>query len=111
MSEGLRSLPEPSAPAGLTEELLRLARRRRERTPSFWEALRLTWRIPAATGLASAMALGAGFLVFTRFLSAGAEELSLNEVLAAHSRYALTMPAADRETLYAGLAGEQDDDR
>ncbi len=109
MSAGLRSVPEPTMPAGLTDELLGLARRRRGREPSFWGAL-LTWRMPAGAGLASAMALGAGFFVFTRFLSAGAEELPLNEVLAAHSRYALTMPAADRETLYAGLAGEEDDD-
>lgn len=110
VSGRLSSLPEPSMPAGLTEKLLNLARRRSGSEPSFWEALRSTWRMPAGAGMASAMALGAGFLVFTRFLSAGSEELSLNEVLSAHGRYALTMPAADRETLYAGLGAEEEDD-
>lgn len=110
MSAGLKALPEPAVPAGLTDDLLRLARQRRPRELSFWEALRLTWRMPAGLGLASAVALGIGVLVFTQFLSEGKEEISLDEVLAAHSRYALTMPAADRETLYTELGAEVEDD-
>lgn len=111
IQKGLRGLPEVKMPAGLKESLLRQARsRQRPQELSFWEALKLTWRLPAGAGLASAMALGAGFLVFTQFLSAGTEELSLDEVLSAHSRYALTMPAADQDTLYTGAAGESTDD-
>lgn len=110
MKGGLESLPEPPIPAGLTEDLLRLARGRRQGT-SFGEALRRFWQEgPAWRGLAPAMALATGLVILSRFFSAGTEKMDIGDVLAAHARYALTMPAADRETLYAGLAAEESDD-
>ena len=100
----VRGAHRPAMPADLRAELLRKARevsraRRAETAPSGW---RLSWRWAAGFGFASAFAAAAAVLAFGRFAT-GTEELSLDEVLAAHSRYELTMPAADRDAIFTGL--------
>jgi hypothetical protein len=65
-----------------------------------WYAAFWSWRAAAGMGLATACA--AALLMLGR-PGAGTEELSLDEVLVAHSRYELTMPAADREAIFADL--------
>lgn len=80
--------------------------RRLEEIPSFWEAWRLSWRLTAA-GVASAAALATAVIVFNG-VRAGTEEVALDGLLEAHRSYALTMPAADAELVYADL-GEDDE--
>lgn len=109
MKGSLLSLSEPPMPAGLTEDLLRIARGRR-RENSFRDALRRFWEGPLWRGLVPAAALATGLVILTRFSSVGMEEMDIGDVLEAHARYSLTMPAADRETLYAGLTAEESDD-
>jgi len=110
LKAAVRSAPRPAMPAELRVALLRQARaavRPQEAParprPGWLDSLRLSWRAAAGFGFASAFAAGAAFLVFGRFSAAGTEGLSLDEVLAAHSRYELTMPAADREAIFVDL--------
>ena len=106
LKAGVRAVPRPALPADLRAELMRMAREAaasRASEPLPWyAALRLSWRAAAGLGFASAFAAAAAFLVLGR-PGAGAEELSLDEVLVAHGRYELTMPAADREAIFADL--------
>jgi anti-sigma factor RsiW len=104
LKSGVRSGPRPALPPELRASLMRMAReasssRGAESLPWF-AALRLSWR--AAAGLGFATACAAALLVLGR-PGADGEELSLDEALAAHSRYELTMPAAGREAVYADL--------
>ena len=107
----VRGVPRPAIPADLRAELMRQARalsesgeRRlgKDGAPLRAAAWRFSWRLAAGVGFASAFAAAAAVLVFGR-LSAGTEELTLDEVLEAHSRYELTMPAADRDAIFTGL--------
>ena len=109
LKAGVRGAPLPALPADLRAELMRQAAAfgasRQAAAPSWrsrFESWRLAWRLAAGLGFASAGAAAAAFLVLGRF-GAGTEELSLDEVLVAHSRYELTMPAADREAIFADL--------
>lgn len=102
-----------AAPAGLKAalkgELRRLqAAGRPVEGPTFWEAWRMSWRLTMA-GLATAGALGAGTLVVSQY-RAGLEEIPLEDLLDAHRRYALTMPAADQGLIYAGMTEDLSDD-
>jgi hypothetical protein len=76
----------------------RVASSARETVP-IW---RFSWRWAAGFGFASAFAAAAAILVFGR-PSTGTEELSLDEVLEAHSRYELTMPAANRDAIFTNM--------
>jgi len=106
LKASVRAVPRPALPADLRAELLRQASSSRGPAGSEWlDSLRLSWKMAAGFGFASAFAAAAGFVAFNRFFSSGTEALSLDEVLVAHGRYELTMPAADREAIYAGLAG------
>lgn len=101
------------APAGLKDSLKRDLRRlqaagRPAEEPSFWEAWRMSWRLTMA-GLATAGALAAGTLVVTQY-RAGLEEIPLEDLLDAHRRYALTMPAADAGLIYAEMSEDLSDD-
>ncbi|MBI5241480.1 MAG: zf-HC2 domain-containing protein [Elusimicrobia bacterium] len=106
LKAGISAGPRPALPPELRESLMRMARefslsRSGERLPGKdgvpWLA---AWRAAAGLGLATACA--AALLVFGRPGAEG-EALSLDEALAAHSRYELTMPAADREAVFADL--------
>jgi anti-sigma factor RsiW len=104
----VRGNPRPAMPAELRTELLRQAalcgsgERLPEKDGAPWRAARyFSWRWAAGLGFASAFA-AAAVLVFGR-PSTGTEDLTLDEVLEAHSRYQLTMPAADRESIFTGL--------
>lgn len=104
LKAGVRSGPRPALPPELRERLMRMAReasaaRDSERLP-WYAALRFSWRAAAGLGLATACA--AALLVF-KGTGAEGEALSLDEALAAHSRYELTMPAPDREAVFADL--------
>jgi anti-sigma factor RsiW len=113
LKAAVRGVPRPAIPAELRAELMRQARaaslsRSGERLPGKdgapgRAAHHFYWRWAAGLGFASAFAAAAAFLALGRF-SAGAEELSLDEVLEAHSRYELTMPAADREAIFTDLS-------
>jgi anti-sigma factor RsiW len=101
------------APAGLKESLKSELRRQQAsgrplEGPSFLEAWRMSWRLSMA-GLATAGALAAGTLVLVQY-RAGLEEIPLDDLLDAHRRYALTMPAADAEAIYAGMSEDLSDD-
>lgn len=103
LKTSVRSIPRPSMPADLREDLLRLGDRR----TGFqrWLPERRSWRWAMGFGFASAFAAAAAFLVFRNPLQGAGEEIGLDEVLVAHSRYELTMPAADREAIYSNLGG------
>jgi len=93
----VRGVPRPAMPAELRAELMRRARKSAPERPTWC----FSWRWAAGLGFASAFA-AAAVLVFGR-PSTGTEELTLDEVLEAHSRYQLTMPAADRDSIFTGL--------
>ena len=100
LKASVRSMPRPSMPADLRADLLRLASR--GSASRNWLPEGRSWRLAAGLGLASAFAAAAAFLIFRH--SAG-EEIGLDEILIAHSRYELTMPAADREAIYSDMSG------
>lgn len=79
--------------------------RRPAETLSLWEAWRLSWRLTAA-GVASAAALATAAIVFNG-VRAGTEEVPLDGLLEAHRSYALTMPSADAELVYADLGEDE----
>jgi len=101
LKASLRAAPRPAIPDDLRAQLMRQARSMAgaARRP----AAREPWRAAIGFGFASAFAAAAAVLAFGHFFSGGADELSLDEVLTAHRRYELTMPAADREAIYADL--------
>ena len=106
LKASVRAQPRPALPKDLRDELMRQAAaagRVRWSFPGWLDSLRFSWRLAAGFGLASACAAAAGLLFFSRFATAGSREISLDEVLAAHSRYRLTMPAADRDGIFADL--------
>ena len=104
LKAGVRSGPRPALPPELRERLMRMAREASVspgRGGLAWlESFRLSWRAAAGLGLATACA--AALLVF-KGPGPDGEALSLDEALAAHSRYELTMPAPDREAVFADL--------
>ncbi len=109
MKASLASLPAPRAPRELTDSLRRQARlaagrkrarRRRER----WQA----WTAWGSTGRAAGLGLAAGLAAaaVAVMLRVGepSETVSLDDMLAAHRAYALTMPLTSQETVMSGLA-------
>ncbi len=100
LKTSVRSVPRPAMPADLRADLLRLAGQPRGWRSWFGE--RFSWQMTAGVGFAFAAA--AAFLVFRNSLSGPREEIALSDVLAAHNRYELTMPAADREAIYSDLS-------
>ena len=100
LKTSVRSVPRPSMPADLRADLLRLAGRRTGWR--LWFQRRPSWQLAAGFAFAAAVA----FVVFRHSLRGAGEEIGLDEVLVAHSRYELTMPAADREAIYSDLSGQ-----
>ena len=104
----VRGVSRPAIPADLRAELMRQARAlsglREAASPraGWLESWRFSWRLAAGFGFASAFAVAVAVLVLGRF-SSGTEELSVDEVLDAHSRYELTMPAANRDAIFTDL--------
>lgn len=105
MKAALAGLPAPRAPEDLLESLRRQARESARRKSARlrrggwrgWLAPRRAAGAGLAAGLAAALLLAVrGFMP--------AETVSLDDMLAAHRAYALTMPLASRETLLSGLA-------
>ena len=105
MKTSLRALPRPAIPEDFRAQLMKQARSQCRGWRDYLEGWRTSWKMATGLGFASAFAAAAAVLVFTHF-SSGGEEIFLDEVLAAHTRYSLTMPAANRDALFAGLAGE-----
>ncbi|MCX5794092.1 MAG: zf-HC2 domain-containing protein [Elusimicrobia bacterium] len=103
LKAAVRGVPRPALPADLRAALMRQARAAAQPRPAWLESWRFSWRLAAGFGCASAFAAAVAVLAVSRF-STGTEELSLDEVLEAHSRYELTMPAADRDALFTGLS-------
>jgi predicted anti-sigma-YlaC factor YlaD len=101
LKASVRGLPRPAMPPELRSELLRAAQAPRSRGFLAW--LDRPWKAAAGLGLAAACA-AAGVLLVVRTPQ---ESLSLDEMLAEHERYQATMPAADREAAYSGLATEE----
>lgn len=108
----LARLPLPPMPAGLKDELRALARdaqaaRRRRAWKRRWEAVVDLLRPRAGLGLAAGLA--AAMLAFA-LRPAPEEAIPLEEMLAAHRAYAMSMPLAAPEAAAAGyadaLAGE-----
>jgi len=105
MKAALAALPAPRAPAQLKEALRREARladrrkaaRLRRRRWAAWLAPRRAATIGLAAGLAAVAALALR-------PAASAETVSLDEMLAAHRAYALTMPLTSQEIVLTGLA-------
>ena len=97
----LQALPQPAMPADLKASLLRAARPKEPAPAAAWRRLREALRTPAGYGLTAAFAAACAVLVLDPRPS---EELALDDALAAHDAYALTMPAASPETLYASLS-------
>jgi anti-sigma factor RsiW len=102
LKAAVRGAPRPALPAELRAELMKKAREAGALHTSWLDSWRFSWRWAAGFGFASAFAAVVAVLVFGRF-STGTEELSLDEVLEAHSRYQLTMPVADREAIFTDL--------
>lgn len=96
LKASVRALPRAALPAELRAALLDAAGPR----PGPLDWLRARRATAAGLGFASAFA-AAGLALWLR---APEERLPLDEVLTEHGRYEATMPAADRESLYAGLA-------
>jgi len=109
LKAAVRALPGPAIPDDLRTDLLRQARAAArpglgeslpgKNSASWIDSLSLSWRMVAGLGFASAFAAAAAIMLFR----SGSESLTLDEVLAAHSRYELTMPGANREAIYADL--------
>lgn len=98
---GLQALPQPAMPADLKAALLRAVRPKEPALAAAWRRLQEAFRTPAGYGMSAAFAAACAVLVFN---TGPAEELALEDALAAHSAYALTMPASSPETLYASLS-------
>ena len=90
-------------PAGLKAALLQQARKARRRT--LRERLAGLLRPgPVGLGFATAMA-AAAVAVVVRLTGGGGEDLTMEELLAAHDEYALTMPLAPKERILSELPG------
>jgi len=95
----LGALPRPALPPELRAALLKeAAKRRGSPLRGFWAWL-ASPRVGAPVGLAFAAA--AALLMLRHYR--GAEEIPLEDMLAAHEEYALTMPAAAQDVLYLQL--------
>lgn len=97
-------VPVPAMPAGLKEGLLIQARAAsRRKTARRWRERLSALLRPAPLGFGLAMAAAAVVLV-VRAGGEPTETVSLDEMLAAHRAYALTMPLNNHETTLTGLA-------
>lgn len=95
----------PKMPEDLRRTLLTEARRRdaaRQR-PSLW-----SWR-PLRYGLASALAC-ASLLVVVAVRQSHKDEVPIDVLLAAHNRYAMSMPLAGNEKVLSDLPGKDEAD-
>jgi anti-sigma factor RsiW len=104
----LAGMPAAKAPPELKASLLaaaaEAARRKKARAWSRrWDALK-AWLTPRPVGFGLAAGLAACAVTLVVRAGRPAETVSLDEMLAAHRTYALTMPLNNAETTLTGLA-------
>jgi anti-sigma factor RsiW len=107
MKAAAAAVPAPAMPAGLKAGLLAEARAAsRRKTARRWrERLAALLRPAPAMGFGLAAGLAAAAVVLVlRVGGEPTETVSVDEMLAAHRAYALTMPLNNQETTLTGLA-------
>lgn len=91
---GIAALPAVEVPADLGAGILARMKQERAMPMPWYRSVGPIWK-------GAAFAAVAGVLAVTRLALVPSDELPLDEALAAHDEYALTLPGACREELYA----------